>query len=527
MFYSHTQARAKLPKKRRRIMPVEHLPRSLAIRSNPNQLHHHPAAAVARAPATLAAANLPSPITGSNFALYAPGLSALSSAAIGPSFGRQNIYSSDGPTGPTLIPRGATLDPHHTRARINLSNKELLPDCAPPSTSTIAQSKGLSSPLPISSQPTCGSVKVRDSVEVEARLDSSSACSNQMEPETKSASDGVASASKESEVPGRISKQTVAIEPLPAAKTNNHETLAVDPQAQTNGRIREESASGQSVTPLNDSVEAPVPVSSLAAGAQSSHCARSLGELAHASEGQTGLKNPAQGYECSGSDKCHWPICKECEAQSESLQCGPNDARGCKQYGASRQQHHNRHHHHYQSAGQQQKQAGERSCTCIRSSCRAEAAARDKRQKCTTSRGRRRSYERGNSAADLQASVDRRQRQQRHFDDTKNVNQSSTANSEPDSDDEPPKRASQADCLDELATGRTTDRLQESAYRDQDVCPGGEPGTSVRRRNCSGSNSSRDNKGQPVGRGEKSSRDCSLCSASFDRKDSSDRSTVL
>lgn len=142
MFYSHTQARAKLPKKRRRIMPVEHLPRSLAVRSNPNQLQHPGAAAsaaavaaahAARTPATLAPGNLSSPMTaGSNFAYYAPG-APLPAPAPG------YLYSvplggpagAAGQTGATLVPRGATLDLQHTRARINLSNKDLLPGCAP------------------------------------------------------------------------------------------------------------------------------------------------------------------------------------------------------------------------------------------------------------------------------------------------------------------------------------------------------------------------------------------------------------
>jgi len=160
MFYSHTQARAKLPKKRRRIMPVEHLPRSLAVRSNAaaSQLHAHQVAAAAAArtgapapqgPATLQAASLCAaapPGAHSNFAYYAPGLTAAAAAAA-------NVYSlqQTGPlaaplgahqhpgqppattvTGHTLVPRGATLDQHHSRARINLSNKDLLPDCGPP-----------------------------------------------------------------------------------------------------------------------------------------------------------------------------------------------------------------------------------------------------------------------------------------------------------------------------------------------------------------------------------------------------------
>lgn len=137
MFYSHTQARAKLPKKRRRIMPVEHLPRSLAVRSNPNQSLHHPAS---RAPATLAPANLSSPaLSGSNFAYFAPDghqqpqqqqqLIGLNSSALATN-PHSSLYKAAG-TGTTLVPRGATLDPHHSRARINLSNKDLLPESSP------------------------------------------------------------------------------------------------------------------------------------------------------------------------------------------------------------------------------------------------------------------------------------------------------------------------------------------------------------------------------------------------------------
>lgn len=158
MFYSHTQARAKLPKKRRRIMPVEHLPRSLAVRSNASQLHAHHVAA-ARAPATLAPGNLSSPLVpGSNFAYYAPGLTAAAAAAAGSAAisGHANVYSlatapatigtvgSPTSAGPTLVPRGATLDHHHTRARINLSNKDLLPDCSPTQTTTAAATGGTS-----------------------------------------------------------------------------------------------------------------------------------------------------------------------------------------------------------------------------------------------------------------------------------------------------------------------------------------------------------------------------------------------
>lgn len=147
-------------------MPVEHLPRSLAVRSNPNQLNH-PAAARG-APSALAASNLPTPLGGtSNFAYYAPGISMLPPAAAAAVSGRaSNIYSLNpisasataaavqssssaggaaamasatsasgtGALGQTLIPRGATLDfQHSSRARINLSNKDLLPDCSPPS----------------------------------------------------------------------------------------------------------------------------------------------------------------------------------------------------------------------------------------------------------------------------------------------------------------------------------------------------------------------------------------------------------
>ena len=159
MFYSHTQARAKLPKKRRRIMPVEHLPRSLAVRSNAaaNQLHAHHVAAAAAArgqPATLAPGNLsaaagathhhpsnlayfsaaqqqqqaansssPASISGHAFGLQACSLGAAAATLVGaPS-------AAGAPQAQMLVPRGATLD-HHARARINLSNKDLLPDCS-------------------------------------------------------------------------------------------------------------------------------------------------------------------------------------------------------------------------------------------------------------------------------------------------------------------------------------------------------------------------------------------------------------
>lgn len=215
MFYSHTQARAKLPKKRRRIMPVEHLPRSLAIRSNPNQLQHshgpgvglgvagatHRTAgpgAFGQAPATLAASGLAgqqgayasyqlgsgqqhfdSAIGSSNFSYYAPGAglgsgssniqhqssfmrptsqhqsglipdrSLSSLTASGNNLDSGNVFSVGSAGGgsqmirplvnQTLVPRGATLDhPLHARTRINLSNKDLLPDCPATATATVA-----------------------------------------------------------------------------------------------------------------------------------------------------------------------------------------------------------------------------------------------------------------------------------------------------------------------------------------------------------------------------------------------------
>lgn len=143
MFYSHTQARAKLPKKRRRIMPVEHLPRSLAVRSNPNQLHH--LSGSARPPATLAPANLAS---SSNFAYYAPGLVGSAPVARPAAYG---FVAGTGPASPiahghlssSLVPRGATLADPHSRTKINLSNKDLLPDCGTPSSP--AESEGAAS----------------------------------------------------------------------------------------------------------------------------------------------------------------------------------------------------------------------------------------------------------------------------------------------------------------------------------------------------------------------------------------------
>lgn len=164
MFYSHTQARAKLPKKRRRIMPVEHLPRSLAVRTNPNQLHHH--AAASRVPANLnlvagpgrPAANPLASAGSSNFALYAPGamitpaaagglglaggiytlgggpFSSSSAAAAAPSGsaatgtgGGGFVLATGSSKTPNLVPRGATLE---SRQRINL-NKDLLPELGP------------------------------------------------------------------------------------------------------------------------------------------------------------------------------------------------------------------------------------------------------------------------------------------------------------------------------------------------------------------------------------------------------------
>lgn len=164
MFYSHTQARAKLPKKRRRIMPVEHLPRSLAIRSNPMGQQQHQAqqtsalssaGLLARAgpPVTLAPGDLAAghhhPAS-SNFAYYAPGSGLLNSsmnpmaaAASNDVFSLSSGQSScagqrPGPLGQTLVPRGATLDSLHTRTRINLSNKDLLPDVERPTALVVA-----------------------------------------------------------------------------------------------------------------------------------------------------------------------------------------------------------------------------------------------------------------------------------------------------------------------------------------------------------------------------------------------------
>lgn len=136
-------------------MPVEHLPRSLAVRSNAaNQLTHPAGAASRAAPATLAPGGLAGGVGptmgGSNFAYYGPGSQALGAAAL-PSAnqpGASNVFSLGGAAGPvpvmgqSLVPRGATLDPHHTtRARINLSNKELLPDYCGPATQTAAAVK--------------------------------------------------------------------------------------------------------------------------------------------------------------------------------------------------------------------------------------------------------------------------------------------------------------------------------------------------------------------------------------------------
>lgn len=116
-------------------MPVEHLPRSMAVRSNPNQLHHMQGSA--RPPATLAPANLAS---SSNFAYYAPGLVGSAPiarpAAYGfmASGGGANAAAvspvAHGHMGSSLVPRSATLADQCTRTRINLSNKDLLPDCA-------------------------------------------------------------------------------------------------------------------------------------------------------------------------------------------------------------------------------------------------------------------------------------------------------------------------------------------------------------------------------------------------------------
>lgn len=140
-------------------MPVEHLPRSLAVRTaHPNQMHHaHAAAGVGfgaaggRPPATLTAANLTGsgqgPVTAGGFSYYVPGMvssggSTGTSHLVGRPAAGANIYnfgvgsSSLSPAGgsSTLVPRGATLDyPGPTRARINLSNKDLLPDAVPSS----------------------------------------------------------------------------------------------------------------------------------------------------------------------------------------------------------------------------------------------------------------------------------------------------------------------------------------------------------------------------------------------------------
>lgn len=135
-------------------MPVEHFPRSLAVRSNANPLHHHPAAS--RVPGNLnlvAGAGRPqtNPLGAagsSNFALYAPGAmitpaaagglglaggiytlggGAFSSTATGSSGGG---FLLAGPSG--LVPRGATLETNQpqSRQRMNViaSNKDLLPD---------------------------------------------------------------------------------------------------------------------------------------------------------------------------------------------------------------------------------------------------------------------------------------------------------------------------------------------------------------------------------------------------------------
>lgn len=193
MFYSHTQARAKLPKKRRRIMPVEHLPRSLAVRSNPNQLHQMhaaAAAAAARAPAQLAPGSLSSPMTGSNFAYYAPGLTSLSTAPMMASRQRENVFNLGplGPitglgsagSGPQLVPRGATLDLHHTRTRINLSNKDLLPDSGP----TLASSSPTAPPPLGSSGPVSagGSTPVSQQQQPGSRSLSSSQAAGTISP---------------------------------------------------------------------------------------------------------------------------------------------------------------------------------------------------------------------------------------------------------------------------------------------------------------------------------------------------------
>lgn len=133
MFYSHTQARAKLPKKRRRIVPVEHLPRSLAIRSNPNQhLHqYHNQAAVVAAQARLSPAQLAASAN-QHFSYYGSATQPNPVGGIGIQVGAPSV----------LIPRGATLDT--ARARINLSSKDLIPtkttsigNSAPPDSSTI------------------------------------------------------------------------------------------------------------------------------------------------------------------------------------------------------------------------------------------------------------------------------------------------------------------------------------------------------------------------------------------------------
>lgn len=178
MFYSHAQARDKLPKKRRRVLPVEHLPRALALRSNPcpNVLHPRP-------PVTLMASNLTSnPISqsggpaGSSGGGYTPRGSAgfsgaggglpinyyklnsmvnTSSAAAAPMHQhatnisavdshilnstinnnnqqqqQQQILALSAHQNMALVPRAATSD-HYWRSRINLSNKDLLPDSTP------------------------------------------------------------------------------------------------------------------------------------------------------------------------------------------------------------------------------------------------------------------------------------------------------------------------------------------------------------------------------------------------------------
>lgn len=59
------------------------------------------------------------------------------------------VAASVGQLGPTLVPRGATLDLHTSRARINLSNKDLLPDRAPSQLQRPQQQQQASAPVDV------------------------------------------------------------------------------------------------------------------------------------------------------------------------------------------------------------------------------------------------------------------------------------------------------------------------------------------------------------------------------------------